>query len=136
VSCNVGDKTMKRIALLILAGIICVGGLLLWFKADLRADDDLTDNLTAFYRARGTVPASRAELEEFEVRMKLPQVSRSFRELTITEPTPGVVRVVRSRGFIMRSHGTHEFTVGRNGVVNHTSDGIRQPADGSPKPSM
>ena len=128
-------QKMKRITTLILSGILCVGGVVLWLKADLRADDDLANNVAAFYRARGAVPASRTELEEFEVRMKLPEVSRSFRELTITEPTPGMVRIVSTRGGIMRSHGTHEFSVGTGGA-NHTSDGIRQPADGSTKPSM
>ncbi|MBP7275484.1 MAG: hypothetical protein KBA51_04695 [Kiritimatiellae bacterium] len=118
---------MKRIVLLILVGIICVGSLMLWLKADLRADDDLTENVTAFYRARGSVPASKAELEEFEVTMKLPQVSRSFHELTITEPTPGIVRIVSSRGFVMRSHGTHEFRVGKGGA-NQPS----QPIAGKP----
>ena len=127
---------MKRILLLILAGIVCVGGLIFWVNADLRADNDMTENVTAFCRAKGHVPASRAELDEFGVKMKLHPVSRSFRELTLSEPTPGVVRIVSSRGLIMRSHGTHEFTVGRTGIVNHTSEGLCEPADGAPKPSM
>jgi hypothetical protein len=126
---------MKRSVILIVSGIVLVGGLVLWLKADLGADDDLTNNVIAFCHATGTVPASPTELGEFEARMKLRAASKSFRELTITEPAPGVVRIVSSRGLIMRSHNTHEFTLAGSGDANHTSEGIRRPADGSPKPS-
>ena len=106
----------KIVIILIGAGLVC--GVVFWLKQDLRDDALLTEHVTSFYRARGAVPASKEELVKFEQQMNLPKVASSYRKLEFTEPSEGMIRIVNSRGIILRSSGDHEVLVGKEKAAN------------------
>jgi len=111
---------MKKIIILLLFGGGAIWGLVSWLMTDFRTDGRLADNVAAFYKARGTVPASKEELMAFEQQMNLPNTAGSYRTLDITEPSEGTIRIVSSRGFILRSSNDHTFSAGRANGANRT----------------
>lgn len=111
---------MKKIVIVLLIGGGAIWGFVSWLRTDFRTDDRLADNVAAFYKARGTVPASKEELVAFEQQMNLPNIAGSYRKLDITEPSEGTVRIVSSRGLILRSSNDHTFSAGRANGTNRT----------------
>ena len=123
---------MKRIIGPLIIGVALIYGLIVWLKGDFQADDMLTKNVTAFYKAKDTVPSSKEELTQFEREMHLSPASLSFRKLQFSENGQGMIRIVSTRGFILRSEGKHEFLVGKKLNANKASQAIG--AKAAPQP--
>lgn len=115
---------MKRIIIMIILGVAFIGGLFAWLKDDFQATDALDEHVSAFYRTRGTVPSSTEELAQFEREMNFPPVSLSFRKLEFSDKGQGLIRIVSTRGFILKSESRREFLVGRKLNTNQTSGAI------------
>ena len=121
---------MKKTIILILIGAGVVVGLCIWVTQSLRNDHLLEAHVTAFYKFKGKVPTSKAELMSFEQQMSLPQVASSFRRIECTEPSAGTVRIVSASGLILRSSGEKTVLVGKIRDANKVpEDTARKLAD-------
>ena len=125
---------MKRIIRLVIAWCAVMFVLVTWVKRDdLQADETLVEHVTAFYKAKGVVPASKEALAVFEREMNLPPVALSFRKLQVSESRPGMVLIISTRGWIPMSESRHEFSVGGwTTTANKGSDRTGDPRGGSP----
>ena len=114
---------------------LCTGGCRLLTTQYVQNSSTLSMNVDQFMVANNRPPESRRELSRFELQRGLEPVSTWFTSLQFSINELGHLIIHSRKGWFLWQQGNGTMTLPMKGIANNTSEVIRQPADGLPKPS-